>query len=165
VLLDTRAPGVVVSEGFKGAALLGLFFGLREIAADVRVEEDGIVAELPDFEGEPASVAAPWKAVFLIGSNEDGARVYAWPEDYPDEIRKGVHLVQDLAKRGADPIEAVGKVEGVVPVDANTKFVLGIGRDPQGRYVMGLRQPFGKNANGQDMSVELQFMLPLGVLH
>ncbi len=167
VLIDARAPGVVVGDGFKKTPLLCLFCGMPQLRADVRAEEDGVHAELPDFEGRPGQVFAPWSAVLLVGANQGGARMYAWPEDYPDDIRKAVHLMHDLAKRGADPTEAIGKVEGVVPVDVKSSgFVLGMGKDPAGHYVLGIRQPLGKNPQtGDDMNVELQFMLPVGMLH
>lgn len=170
VLIDTRVAGVELPVGLRGAALLALPFGAPEIAADVEAQEAGILAQLPDFKGNPVEILAPWPAVILVATNEGGARVYAWPEDYPAEIEEGLRVLHDMWRNGGEPSQSLDKLHFVVPAGSalpdGQGSQISLGRNQQGEYMMLLQQPCGIHPeNGEQLNMEVQFCLPLATMH
>lgn len=95
VFIDTRCPGVVVPERFRGSPDLKLNFDYAFHIPDFEVREDGLVATL-SFSQTPHFCAIPFEAIWQM-VNTKNQKNFAYPESFPHEV---IHELLGQARRG-----------------------------------------------------------------
>lgn len=171
LLLDARHSAVTLTPGLAGAGLLAVPFGVDGLATTISFDGDSIEATLPGFEGETATVSAPWEAVFVIASNQGALRVHCWPEDYPDDIAIALSLLRHMAANDGQldetMLEGLPLELGEQPPDLSGRGVaVGLGRDESGQYVLQLVQRCGPTSpEGRTPELRVSFVLRMKTLH
>jgi hypothetical protein len=95
VFIDTRCPGVLVPERFRGEPDLKLNFDYAFRIPDFEVREDGLIATL-SFSQTPHFCALPFESIWQM-VNTKNQKNFAYPESFPLEM---IHELLGQARRG-----------------------------------------------------------------
>lgn len=68
ILIDRHAPGVQVPRGLEAQAIVAVALKFPGVAATIEDDGEGMTATMPDAEGKPGLLRAPWSAVLSASS-------------------------------------------------------------------------------------------------
>ena len=141
-VIDTTRQGVVLAPPLPGSARQMMVpLRLPNLDPHFVADEVGFMAVMPDFAGRVVPVRVPWDAVFLI-ADPPGSRIYAWPQDYPDDILTALHALRSAQRTDGAETDVPGVlVKGAAEAGLGTDLELLRGDD--GGFVLRLSQPVG----------------------
>jgi hypothetical protein len=106
VLADAHHPGLRLPPSLPGRARVLLVpIGLQNLAANVRVDGEGVAVQMPDYEGQVVDIWLPWTAVFSMASGQTGVP-NAWPEDYPPFLTDALNAMHSINRSDGGPLPA-----------------------------------------------------------
>lgn len=96
MLIDPHRSTVQVPPGLRQQPVVAVAVGLPQMSAMVVAEPQGITATMPDADGRPALLRAPWEAVLAITSLGGVAHgAWTWPETASEELKKIMDPLQN----------------------------------------------------------------------
>ncbi len=91
VLVDCHRAHVEVPASLRGQPIVAVPIGILGITAMVVAEADGLTATMPDADGRPALLRAPWAGVLTVSSMGGIAHgTWSWPEHATPELQAAV---------------------------------------------------------------------------
>lgn len=95
LLVDAAGAGVRVPPGLLGQSVVALPYGFG-LPTSVVQDEEGVVANLPDADGSPSTLRAPWSAVVGVQSLTPLLQMaWTWPEHVTAPLRAALHRGPD----------------------------------------------------------------------
>ncbi len=141
VLVDTRVPGCRLPPTLPGRVwLLMVPLNLPNLDPQARLDDDGLMAVIPDHDGKIAPIAVPWRAMFLMAA-AGGLSVNVWEEDYPDEVVQALHVLSAAQSRK----DVAPDSYTIFDRDPNGDGLgMSLEADAQGQFALHVSQPVSK---------------------
>jgi hypothetical protein len=146
--------------------------GLGPYEVDPQVTGVGVSVTMPDPDGGFRRVSFPWDAVFAV-ADEESLRTSHYPENWPERLWEASRLRRHLEDHGTLPdVLPEGFESGPGPIGGPTGPVLEprietgkvyLGRTPEGRALLAMKQPLGPQEPSGDRPI-LELYLALDEL-
>lgn len=140
VLIDGLAPAVLVPSGLQAQPVVAVPVGMPWVQSELELDDEGLSAVIPDGNGAPAELRAPWTAVISV--NSLGGAVHGswnWP-DHPSSGLRHVMAAQAQAEGGSAKDPADG---GAAQFWQSSNLPAESGPDRHGEWVLQFDQPIG----------------------